>query len=191
VSVLLAGIVISMLFTSLGALLSSLTQDDWQLARALMRFSLGSIDTKGLSHVALASPLCFSGIAAAWWWGRQMDVLLAGEDEARSLGLDLSALRRWLIVWSTLLVAAAVAIGGAISFVGLVVPHLLRGVVGARHRMLVPTAAVGGAFFVLACDVLVRVLPTQSELPLGVVSGLIGAPIFLVMLVRARKEAVL
>jgi iron complex transport system permease protein len=120
-----------------------------------------------------------------------MDVLLAGEDEAQSLGLDLGALRGWLIVWSTVLVAGAVAIGGAISFVGLVVPHLLRGLVGAQHRGLVPAAAVGGAFFVLACDVLVRVLPTHGELPLGVVSGLIGAPVFLSMLVRARKEAVL
>lgn len=191
VSVLLAGIVISMLFTSFGALLSALTQDDWQLARALMRFSLGSIDTKGISHVALATPLCLSGMFAAWWWGRQMDVLLIGEDGAQSLGVYLAALRRWLIVWSTFLVAGAVAIGGSISFVGLVVPHLLRGIVGAHHRVLVPAAAIGGAVFVLACDVMVRLLPSRGELPLGVISGLVGAPIFLMMLVRARREALL
>jgi len=191
IGVLLAGVIISMLLTSLGAFLSAMVQDDWQLARALMQFSLGRIDTKGLGHVALATPLWLGGIGAAWWWGRQLDVLLAGEDEARSLGIDLDGLRRWLIVWSTLLVAGAVAIGGAISFVGLVVPHFLRGLVGAHHRRLVPFAAVGGALFVLACDVVVRILPTKGELPLGVITGLVGAPLFLLMLVRARREALL
>lgn len=191
VSVLLAGVIISMLLTSFGALLSAVVQEDWQLSRALVQFSLGRIDTKGLGHLVLAIPLWTGGIGAAWWWGRQLDVLLTGEDEARSLGLDLSALRFWLIIWSTLLVAGAVAIGGAISFVGLVVPHLLRGLVGAYHRRLVPFAALGGAFFVLLCDVVVRMLPTKSELPLGVITGLVGAPLFLSMLVRARREALL
>lgn len=191
VGVLLAGVIIGMLFTSVGALISALVQEDWQLSRALMQFSLGRIDTKGLGHVALAIPLWAGGLGAAWWWGRQLDVLLAGEDEARSLGLDLDTLRFWLIVWSTLLVAGAVAIGGAISFVGLVVPHFLRGLVGANHRRLVPFAALGGALFVLICDIVVRLLPTKGELPLGVITGLVGAPLFLMMLVKARREALL
>jgi len=191
IGVLLAGVIIGMLVTSLGALLSAIIQDDWQLSRALMQFSLGKIDTKGLGHVALAAPLWAGGIIAAFFWGRQLDVLLAGEDEARSLGVDLNGLRRWLIIWSTLLVAGAVAIGGAISFVGLVVPHFMRALVGAHHRMLVPFSAVGGALFVLGCDVLVRVLPTRGELPLGVITGMVGAPLFLMMLVRARREALL
>jgi iron complex transport system permease protein len=191
-SVLLAGIVMSMFFTALGALVTVMVHDNWQLGRALMRFQMGAIDSCTPGHLLLALPLCLGGIGAAWWWGRQLDVLLLGEDEAASLGIDLVYCRRWLIIWSTFLVAAAVAIGGGVAFVGLVVPHLLRGVIGAHHRRLVPAAALGGALFVLACDILVRLLEaagTPGQLPLGVISGLVGAPLFLILLVRTRKEA--
>ncbi|MFW5845683.1 MAG: FecCD family ABC transporter permease, partial [Planctomycetota bacterium] len=190
-SVLLAGVVIAMFFTALGALLNAWVANDWQLGRALMRFHLGSIDTTSGNLLLLALPLCLGGVAAAWWWGRQLDVLLTGEEEACSLGVDLTTARRWLIVWATYLVAAAVSIGGSIAFVGLVVPHLLRGQVGAQHRRLVPCAALGGAVFVLACDIVVRLLPTEGQLPLGVLTGLVGAPLFLLLLLRARREAAL
>jgi iron complex transport system permease protein len=96
--------------------------------------------------------------------------------------------RRWCIAWTALLTSAAVAVGGNIGFVGLVVPHALRHVVGVSHRTLVPAAALGGGSFVLACDIVTRVIPSRSELPLGVVTGLVGAPLFLTLLLKARRE---
>jgi iron complex transport system permease protein len=188
-SVLLAGVVLGMLFASVGAALNAWAQRDYELARSLMAFSFGSIDAKGLEHLLLATPLVLGGMWAAWRWAPCLDVLLSGEEEAASLGVDLERSRRWLIIWATLPVAGAVAIGGGIAFVGLVVPHLLRGLIGPLHRGLLPCAALGGAIFVLACDVLARSLPTQGEIPLGVISGLIGAPLFLILMVRTRQEA--
>jgi iron complex transport system permease protein len=94
------------------------------------------------------------------------------------------------VLWTAVLSAAAVAIGGNVSFVGLVVPHVLRPFVGVDHKKLVPAAALLGAVFVAACDVLTRALPTRSEIPLGVVTGLIGAPLFLFLLLRSRREVV-
>jgi iron complex transport system permease protein len=188
-AVLLCGVVMAMLFTSLGGALSAWAQTQWEMARALMTFSMGSIDAKGPEHILLATPLVLGAGAVAWGWGRQLDVLLSGEDEAASLGIDHTRARRWLIVWATLLVAGAVAVGGGIAFVGLVVPHALRGFVGPTHRRLLPVAALGGALFVLLCDVVVRLLPTRGEIPLGVITGLVGAPVFLWLMVRRQREA--
>lgn len=187
-TVLLTGVVLAMLIASLGGALTAWANEHWELARALMAFSMGTIDAKGIGHLLLAVPLVVGGGLMAWTWGRQLDVLLCGEEEAASLGIDLGTMRRWVIVWATLLVAGAVAIGGGIAFVGLVVPHVLRGFVGPTHRRLLPAAALGGALFVLCCDVLVRVLPTRGEMPLGVVTGLVGAPVFLWLMLRDRRE---
>ena len=119
---------------------------------------------------------------------RHLDVLLSGEDEAASLGVDVGLVRRWTIAWAATLTAAAVAIGGNVAFVGLVVPHALRPFVGVLHRALLPAALVGGAAFVTWADVLTRVVPSQGQIPLGVVTGLVGAPCFLVLLARASRE---
>ena len=117
-----------------------------------MAFSFGSIDAKGLEHLCWHSAR-FGGIGVGLALGTEFDVLLSGEEEAASLGLDLRRSRRWLI-WATLPVAGTVAIGGGIAFVGLVVPHLIRGWVCPLHRGLLACAALGGAIFVLACDIL-------------------------------------
>jgi iron complex transport system permease protein len=107
------------------------------------------------------------------------------------LGLETAPLRRWIVIWTAMLTAAAVLLGGNVGFVGLVVPHALRPFVGALHRRLVPAAALGGAAFVALCDVLSRVLPGRSEIPLGVITGLIGAPTFLYLLLRERRQQAL
>jgi iron complex transport system permease protein len=187
-AVLLTGVVMSMLFLSLGGAISAWAHDSWDLGRALMAFSAGSLDAKSVEQLGMAAPLVMSAIIAAWCWGRRMDVLLCGEEEAISLGLDLVQARRCLIVWATLAVAGAVALGGSIAFVGLVVPHALRGLVGPSHRRLVPLAALGGACFVIACDLVVRLLPTKGEMPLSVISGVVGAPLFLYLMLRPRRE---
>jgi len=186
VAVLLTGFILSSMFASLGGLLTSMAQDSWELGRAMVSFTLGGVDGKGSRHVALALPLVIGGTAAAWGWGRHLDLLLSGEEEARSLGLDVSGVRRWAIAWTAALTAAAVAIGGNVAFVGLVVPHALRPFAGVAHRRLVPAALAGGGVFLVACDVAARLAPTNGAMPLGVVTGLIGAPVFLWMLVRSR-----
>lgn len=188
---LLTGFILSSLFLSLGGFLTSLAQRSYELGRAVVAFSLGGVHGVGLKHVALALPLVVTGVIAAWLWGRPLDVMLSGEDEAKSLGVDVLAVRRWTVVWVAVLTAAAVAIGGNVGFVGLVVPHALRPFVGVEHRRLVPIAALTGGTFLVACDVIAKAMPSSTEVPLGVVTGMVGAPIFLWLLVRSRREAAL
>ncbi|MCA9606276.1 MAG: iron ABC transporter permease [Myxococcales bacterium] len=188
-SLLLIGFALTSLFLALGSFLTTLAQEQHELGRAVVAFTLGGLGGVGWTHVRLAVPLVAIAVVAGWLWGRPLDVLLAGEREAASLGVDVDRARRWVIAWVGVLTAAAVAIGGNIAFVGLVVPHAIRPFVGAEHRRLVPAAVLGGAAFLGACDLLARVLPTRVEAPLGVVTGLVGAPLFLVMLVRMHREA--
>jgi len=186
-ALLLTGFILSSLFLSLAGFLTSLAQNDWELGRAIVAFSLGGVSGTGLAQVLFATPLFLVAAVAAWLWGRPLDVLLSGEEEARTLGVDVRQVRWWTAVWASVLVAGAVSVGGNVSFVGLVVPHALRPFVGAAHRRLLPLAALGGGTFVVACDVAARSFPSRGEVPLGVVTGIIGAPIFLWLLLRARR----
>lgn len=187
--VLLAGLLIGSVAISLGGLLTSLAMESWQLGRAILAFTLGGVEGRGPRHVLLALPMVGAAVLAVWAWGAHLDVALSGEDVARSLGVDMQRTRLWGMAWMATLTAAAVAIGGSVPFVGLVVPHMMRGLFGASHRRLVPAALLGGGAFVLACDLCGRLVPARGEVPLGVVTGLVGAPVFLLLLRRmARSE---
>lgn len=186
--ILLAGFLLGSLFASTAGFVVSLAQERFELARAMMTFALGDLSGSGLRRIALAAPLVVVGVVAAWLWSRPLDLLLSGEEEATSLGVDVREVRHACIVWTAVLTAAAVSIGGSITFVGLIVPHAMRPFVGPSHRRLLPACALAGGVFVVLCDALTRALPTRSEMPLGVVTGLIGAPLFLVLLLRSRRE---
>jgi len=188
VAVLLTGFILSSLFLSVGGLLMSIAQNTWELGRAVVAFTLGGVEARGPRHVLLALPLVVGGLGAAMAWSRHLDLLLSGEEEAAAMGVDVAQVRRWVIGWTAVLTAAAVAIGGNVAFVGLVVPHALRPFVGVNHRALAPAAAVGGAVFVVFADILVRLIPATGQIPLGVVTGLVGAPLFLWLLARAARQ---
>jgi iron complex transport system permease protein len=187
-TLILTGFILSALFLSLGGLVTSLSQDSWELGRAVVSFTLGGVGGVGQRQIALALPLVVAGIVAAFFWGRALDLLLSGEEEAGSLGLDVATTRRFCIVWVSVLTGAAVSLGGSVAFVGLIAPHALRPFVGVLHRRLVPAAALLGGTFLVACDTLARLLPTRTEIPLGVVTGLIGGPLFLHLLLRERRR---
>jgi iron complex transport system permease protein len=189
-SVVLTGFLLSSLFMSLGSLVTSLAQDRWELGRAIVAFALGSLTGTGALDVAIAAPLVLVGIGAAWFWARPLDLLLSGDEEAASLGVDVGQVRRYCVLWTAVLTAAAVSLGGNVAFVGLLVPHALRPLLGVDHRRLVPATALAGAVFVGACDVLARSIPGRSEVPLGVVTGLLGAPTFLMLLARNQRQVV-
>lgn len=187
-ALLLTGFVLSALFLSLSGLLTSIAQETWELGRAIVSFSLGSVSGTGPRQLAFAFPLVGAALVACWFWGRPLDLLLSGEEEALSMGADVEGVRWWSAVWVSVLVASAVSLGGNVGFVGLVVPHMLRPFAGTRHQRLIPASALGGGIFLVGCDVLARLIPSRSEIPLGVVTGLIGAPLFLLLLIRLRRE---
>lgn len=188
VLLLLTGFLLSSMFLSLGALVTSLAQQTWELGRAIMAFTLGGIGGAGPRQSILIAITTLASTIAARSFVRPLDLMLSGWEEAQSLGVDTRRVRRWAIVWTAILTAGAVSVGGNVTFVGLIVPHAARRLVGVGHRVLLPCAALGGGCFLVVCDLVTRVVPSRTEIPLGVLTGLIGAPLFLMMLLEHGRQ---
>jgi iron complex transport system permease protein len=187
-TLILTGFILSSLFLALSSFVTSLAQDSWDMGRAVVSFTLGGVGGVSARQLVAAVPLISIGIVACWLWSDTLDLLLSGEEEASSLGVGGGRARRWAVSWVAVLAAAAIAIGGNVAFVGLIVPHTLRPLVGVRHRRLIPACALLGGTFLVVCDIIARTFPSRSELPLGVITGIIGAPVFLVLLARSQRE---
>jgi iron complex transport system permease protein len=130
------------------------------------------------------------GLAAAAPFARSLNLLALGEEPAAQLGVPVEAVRRILLVATSLMVGAAVSVSGLIGFVGLIIPHLLRLAIGPDHRLLIPAAALGGASFLVLCDTAARTVLAGRELPVGAITALVGGPLFLVLLRRAGARTV-
>lgn len=183
-TMLLAGIALSALAGALIGLCTYLADD--ATLRTLTFWNLGSLN--GASYARLWPLLLVCSLVAAWLPRRAMalNALLLGESEARHLGVDVEALKRELIFCTALGVGAAVAAAGLIGFVGLIVPHLLRLIAGPDHRVLLPASALAGASLLLGADLIARLALVPAELPIGIVTALLGAPFFIYLLMRDR-----
>ncbi|MEZ5911759.1 MAG: iron ABC transporter permease [Paracoccaceae bacterium] len=185
---ILAGIAISALAGALTALVLNLSPNPFA-ASEIVFWMMGSLADRSMTHVWLAAPFMALGAAMLLSLGRGLDALTLGEDAAEAMGIRLARLRLVLILGTAALVGAATAVAGAIGFVGLVVPHILRPLVGARPSRLLPAAALGGAAMVLAADIAVRLIAPDRDLKLGVLTALVGAPFFLHLIWRTRRAA--
>jgi len=175
-TLILAGIVVSTTLSAGISLLKSLNEDS---VSSIVFWILGSFNGRSWAHVAFSAPYVFAGVAWAWCLGRDLDLLALGDESARQLGVDAARARRWLLVAASVMTGACVAVSGVIGFVGLVVPHLLRMVLGPGHRRLVVGSFLAGASLLVLADGLARtVLPGGEELPVGVVTALVGGPFF-------------
>ncbi|UTH38770.1 iron chelate uptake ABC transporter family permease subunit [Pseudomonas sp. KHPS1] len=184
-TMLLAGIALTALAGAAIGLFTYLADD--ATLRTLTFWNLGSLN--GASYARLW-PLLLATLAVALWLPRRaraLNALLLGESEARHLGFDVERLKRELVLCTALGVGAAVAAAGLIGFIGLVVPHLMRLLVGPDHRLLLPASALAGASLLLLADLAARLALAPAELPIGIVTALIGAPFFLYLLVRGRS----
>lgn len=155
--------------------------------QSLTFWSMGSLSGAKWITVAISLPPAVIGIWLLYRWSRSLDLLALGERQARHLGVDVTVLRRKLIFVTALLVAAAVSFSGTIGFVGLVIPHLFRLMIGPAHRLLIPFSAAGGALLVMLADLAARTLDPPSEVPIGVIMGSLGGPFFLWMIYRSSK----
>jgi iron complex transport system permease protein len=187
-SLLLAGMAMNALCAGLLAALQSLTLSDFEVARALYAWAFGTLDDRSLTQVTLAASVLAAGIVAAPFVARELDLLAGGEEDAAGLGVAVRRVRLGVLLLAAALAAAAVAVVGQILFVGLIVPHVLRLLVGGGHRALLPLSVLGGGLLVLGADVLARVYWPGVDLRPGVVMSLLGAPFFLVLLVTHRSE---
>ena len=187
VTLVLTGVAVNATAGALLGLLMFLTDDDG--VRAIAFWQLGSLAQATWAAVAVAGPCALAGLAVAGALARKLDLLALGERPARHLGVDTERLRLTAIVATALLTASAVAFTGIISFVGLVVPHLIRMVAGPGHRLLIPASALGGAVVVVLGDLIARTVIDYQELPLGVLTAVVGGPAFFWLLRRTRARS--
>ena len=183
----LAGVILSSLTGSLTSLLISLAPTPFA-ASEIVTWLMGALMDRSWDDVKLALPLLTIGIGCLLMAGRNLDALTLGETSARSLGVNMTRLQ-WLVVLGVgLCVGSSVAVAGIIGFVGLVVPHLMRPLVGHQPSALLIPSALAGALLVVLADCFVRILPSASELRLGIAMAVLGAPFFMLLLFKMRRE---
>ena len=186
-TMILAGIAISALAAALTSLVLNLSPNPFA-ANEIVFWMMGSIADRSMTHVWIALPFMALGWMILATLGRGLDALTLGEDAAGAMGIDLARLRLKLIVGTASVVGAATSVAGAIGFVGLVVPHILRPFVDAQPSRLLWASALGGAIMVLAADIAVRLILPDRDLKLGVVTALVGAPLFLHLIYKTRRQ---
>ncbi|NLJ80356.1 MAG: iron ABC transporter permease [Firmicutes bacterium] len=180
-ALILAGVAISAVLTALVSLLMVLRIQNLQ---DVYLWLMGSLSGRGWAHFTLAAPYILAGLGAALYLAQDLNVYLLGEEAAHSLGIDVHKLQRNVLVVGSLLAAACVAVTGVIGFVGLMVPHALRFVVGAEHKRLILNSFWVGALFLLLADTLARTVFSPLELPVGIITAFVGGPFFIYLMKR-------
>ena len=187
VALILAGVAIASFATALTALALSFAANPYAMSEMVL-WMMGSLKDRTLNDLAYALPLVAAGVALLASTARGLDALTLGEDAARSLGIDVASVRGRVVLGVALATGAATAAAGAVSFVGLVVPHLLRPFCGYRPARLILPSALGGAALVTAADVALRLIAPDGQLLLGVVTAMLGARFFLWLILRMRRQ---
>jgi cobalamin transport system permease protein len=183
-TLLLAGVAFNTLIGALTSFVISLQWVRWEVAQEILFWMMGGLDSRTWKHVWLALPCVVAGLIVALVYSRDLDVLLLGEETALAVGADIEKVKRIILTSAALLTGTAVAVSGLIGFVGLVVPHIVRLIIGPKHRYLLPASALTGAAFLILTDILARTVSRPEEIRLGIVTAILGAPFFLYLLLR-------
>lgn len=183
-SLVLAGVAVASFLT---AVQTFLQQQRSETLRQVYTWILGRLGTTGWDDVRLALPSVLLAVATLWAVRRLLDVIEVGDAEAQSLGLHVARLRLVVVIAASLATAAAVAVGGLIGFVGIIVPHTVRLLVGGSYRLVLPLSVLFGASFLILVDVLARTLVAPAEIPIGVITAFVGAPFFVAVLRRSGR----
>ncbi|NLF24251.1 MAG: iron ABC transporter permease [Deltaproteobacteria bacterium] len=186
ISLLLAGVVLSFFFSSLTLFVQYLS--DFTELYQITHWLMGRLDMVGYSSLLLLLPFVAVGCLGALWLAPELDLMTLGDELALTRGVALRRVRLTLYLTVSLMVAAVVSLCGVIGFIGVVVPYLCRALIGPTHRRLIPAAFLGGGVFLLICDTVARSLMPPVEIPVGVVTALIGAPVFVWILLGARAK---
>jgi len=188
-TLILAGVAVTSFAGAMATLVLNLSPNPFA-AMEILFWMLGSLNDRSMTHVWLAGPFMLAGWVMLASLGRSLDTLTLGSDAAATMGVNVSRLQTLAVLGTAASVGAAVSVSGAIGFIGLVVPHILRPLVGSVPSRLLPVSALGGAAVLLTADVLVRVIAPGRDLKIGVLTALIGAPFFLWLVHRSRRVGI-
>ncbi|MGM9998729.1 MAG: FecCD family ABC transporter permease [Candidatus Bruticola sp.] len=181
---LLAGVIVGSFTSAVVSLLMSAAKQDLQ---RVILWMMGTLDQADFSSILMTAPYLLIGFAVLCWCAVPLNMLCMGEEHAKSLGINTEALKLSVVAACSLMTAASVAVAGMIGFLGLVVPHVTRLLTGPDHRLLLPAAAINGASFLVIADIMSRTIIAPQELPVGVLTALVGAPFFFFILKREHR----
>ena len=184
-TLLLTGVCLTFLITAIVSLLMALHHDKME---SIIFWTMGSFASSSWLDVVILLPVVLVGLAVVIYHSRDLNLLLTGSETAQSLGVEVEKVRRRLLFFTTLMVAFCVSACGVIGFVGLVVPHCVRLVVGNDNRKVIPYSIFVGAIFLLLCDTAARTLIPPNELPVGSITSLVGAPMFIYLLYKSKRK---
>jgi iron complex transport system permease protein len=188
VNMLLAGFVVSSMLIAVMGLLIIVNDRLQDKLHSVFTFLMGSMSVQDWSQIAVIAPLILAGVMLALFFAFHLNAFSIGEEGAAYLGINVEREKILILALGSLLVACAVSLSGPIGFVGLVVPHAARLVLGPDNRLLLPAAALAGAAFLVIADMLARTLLSPTEIPVGIFTALVGAPFFIYLLRRGRRE---
>ncbi|MDQ0256351.1 iron complex transport system permease protein [Evansella vedderi] len=183
-TIILAGIIVSAFIGSIISLIIALGDRDSMVQ--IIYWLYGSVRMRGWSHVQLIIPFMVTGTFILLMHFRELNALALGEEAAEHIGVNVNRGKVWILIGASLLTGSAVAVSGSIGFVGLVIPHLVRLVTGPNHRHVLPLSMLTGGAFLILADLVARTIIAPKELPIGVITALIGAPVFAILLIRER-----
>lgn len=181
---ILTGIIFSSFLSACISLMITLTGEQ---LREIIGWLLGSVANRGWSYVTMILPFVVVGALILFYFRRELNALVFGEQKAQHLGVNVKRSKYMILIAASILAGAAVAVSGTIGFVGLVVPHIVRLLFGSDHRYVLPLAFLNGATLLIICDVVSRTIIAPIELPIGVITSFIGAPVFAYIFFRQRK----
>jgi iron complex transport system permease protein len=188
-TLLLAGVILSAIFSALIMFLTSVSEPN--LAFGMYAWLMGSLTGPDYSTLGILVVYLGMGLLVLGSQAQSLNILTMGEEAARSLGVEVERVKKLVFVATALITGAVVAFSGLIGFVGLIVPHAVRLAVSADHRLLLPVAGLTGGVFLMVADTAARTLISPSEIPVGVITALVGGPVFLYLLVNRRARVVI
>ncbi len=185
-ALLLSGVMVNAFCSAVILFLVSIGQRTQ--VHSIIFWMMGDLSLVDSTQVALMAMMILPVFGVVFWLSHVMNLLLLGHETALSLGVNIKRMTFVLLIMTSLMISAAVSSCGLLGFVGLVIPHLLRFIMGSDHRVLVPACVLGGGAYMILCDVVARTLPRQGEMPVGVITAMIGAPLFIILLKRAAHR---
>jgi iron complex transport system permease protein len=184
-TLLLIGIAANSFLSAIVALVQLISSE---VLHGIVFWILGSLQVSGWNHVFVATPLILIGICMIYFYARDLNMISLGEAQAKHLGVDAESLNKKMLVCASLITAAAVSISGIIGFIGLIIPHITRLLVGPDHRILIPSSSLLGAIVLILCDTLARTIMSPAEIPVGIITSLLGCPFFVYLLLKKKRS---
>jgi iron complex transport system permease protein len=186
-TLLLAGIALNLIFGALTSFVITLSTREFDVGRVIVTWLMGDLNNRSWEHVQIVLPATVLGLLGTLFFVKDLNILMTGEETAVNLGVNIQWARNMLLFFSSVMTGGAIAVSGVIGFVGLLAPHMVRGLIGPDNRKLIPLAGLLGAVFVIYADLFVRMV-VKVDLKIGILTSLMGGPFFLYLIIRHRNR---